>query len=115
MIVFAWFILSLVVGFIGSSRKIGFFGAFIASLFLSPLIGLVIAALSKSNEDAAREAQLMQMQRQQSDALSQLQGQQQPAPAALPVDLHLAVARLRGLRDRGIISQAEFLEEIKKV
>lgn len=47
-IILFWFILSLVVGFIGSSKSIGFFFSFLLSLLLSPLIGLIIVALSDS-------------------------------------------------------------------
>ena len=46
-----WIIFSLVVGFIGTTRKIGFAGAFFASIFLSPLIGLIITLVSKNKEE----------------------------------------------------------------
>ena len=50
-IFFGWIIFSFVVGFIGSERKIGFWGAFFLSILLSPLIGLIIALVSKNKED----------------------------------------------------------------
>ncbi len=40
---FGWIIFSFVAGSIGSDRKIGFATTFLLSLFLSPLIGLIIA------------------------------------------------------------------------
>lgn len=49
-IVFGWIILSIVAGVIGSDRTCGFFGAFLGSLFLSPIIGFIIVlASSKSS------------------------------------------------------------------
>lgn len=48
-IFFCWFVFSLVAGVVGMDRKIGFWGAFLLSLFLSPLIGLIIAFASKAN------------------------------------------------------------------
>ena len=42
-IVIFWIIFCFVVGTVGKKRKIGFAGAFFLSLFLSPLIGLIIA------------------------------------------------------------------------
>jgi phosphate/sulfate permease len=48
-IFFCWFVFSLVAGVVGMDRKIGFWGAFFLSLFLSPLIGLIIAFASKNN------------------------------------------------------------------
>jgi phosphate/sulfate permease len=45
-IILGWIILSIVVGAIGSDRTIGFFGAFILSLLLSPIIGGIVALAS---------------------------------------------------------------------
>ncbi len=47
-IIFVWLVFAFLVGLIGSSRKIGFFKAFLAAVFLSPIIGLVIALISPS-------------------------------------------------------------------
>jgi len=42
--------LSVLVGLIGKKRKIGFGWSFAFSIFLSPLIGLVITLNSKKND-----------------------------------------------------------------
>ena len=42
MIFMTWLILALVVGLIGIGRQSGFWGGFFISIFLSPLIGLII-------------------------------------------------------------------------
>jgi len=42
-----WLILSILVGAAGKSRNIGFWGGFLLSLFLSPLVGVIGVALSK--------------------------------------------------------------------
>lgn len=49
-IFFSWIIFSFVAGAVGSSRKIGFWLAFLLSIFLSPLIGLIIAFSSPRKE-----------------------------------------------------------------
>lgn len=41
--VFLWIVLCIVAGTVGNKRKIGFAGAFFLSLFLSPLVGLIIS------------------------------------------------------------------------
>lgn len=41
-----WIVLSLLVGFAGSDKKIGYGGTFLISLLLSPLIGLIVALVS---------------------------------------------------------------------
>jgi uncharacterized membrane protein len=50
--------LSLVIGYLGRRRKLGFWGLFFGSMFLTPLIGLVILLASEdvpSATDAARK------------------------------------------------------------
>lgn len=47
-----WLIFSVIVGIIAREKRIGFFGGFFLSLLLSPLIGLIIALVSKSKEQA---------------------------------------------------------------
>lgn len=42
-ILIGWLVFSFVAGYIGNSRKIGFWSAFFLSLFLSPLVGLLVA------------------------------------------------------------------------
>ncbi len=52
MIVF-YLVLCVLIGAMGSSRKIGGFGAFILSLLLSPIIGiLVVIGSDKVKSDA---------------------------------------------------------------
>ncbi len=43
-------VISLLVGKLGSKRKIGFGWAFALSLLLSPLIGLIITLISKKDD-----------------------------------------------------------------
>jgi len=66
----AWLLLSVLVGFIGAGRNIGFFGALILSLILSPLIGgiITLASTSKATATMASEA------KKQTVALQNLQG-----------------------------------------
>lgn len=45
-IVVGWIILSFIVGGFGSERTCGFFGAFLGSLVLSPIIGIFIVLMS---------------------------------------------------------------------
>lgn len=54
-----WIFFSFIVGAVGSSRKIGFWGSFLLSLLLSPLIGLIFALVSKSLEDEAFQKKLL--------------------------------------------------------
>ena len=51
VILFSWLIFSFVIGYVGNTRKIGFWNAFLLSLVLSPLIGLIITLNSKNEEN----------------------------------------------------------------
>lgn len=46
-------VLSLIIGYWGRRRKMGFWGLFFASMFLTPLIGLVILLASDDAPDAS--------------------------------------------------------------
>lgn len=45
-ILFFWITGSVVVGFVGTCRKVGFWGAFVLSLLVSPVLGLIITLTS---------------------------------------------------------------------
>ena len=42
-----WFVLCLLLGWAGSKRNIGFFGGFVLSLLLSPIIGCLFVFTSE--------------------------------------------------------------------
>lgn len=58
-IIILWVIFCFVAAFVGADRKIGFFGAFIVSLLLSPIIGIIIALASKNKQTDALEKKLL--------------------------------------------------------
>ena len=66
----AWFVFSIIVGFIGSGKTIGFFLSFILSLFFSPIIGLIIVAFSESKatkelrEELKKQNEFIRLQQQ---------------------------------------------------
>lgn len=52
MIVVAWIIFSVLIGFFAKEKKIGFLGGLMLSLLLSPLVGFIIVLVSA---DATKE------------------------------------------------------------
>ena len=46
-----YFILSLLVGFLGGKRKLGFWGYFFASLLLTPIMGILLVLVSDKRKD----------------------------------------------------------------
>lgn len=57
--IFMWIIFSFVAGSIGSKRKIGFWPAFLLSLLLTPLIGLIVALASRRKDDIQYQNDLL--------------------------------------------------------
>ena len=50
-IIILWIVFAVLVGYLGSSKKIGFGSALIISLLLSPLIGLIVVIFSGKKEN----------------------------------------------------------------
>lgn len=100
----SWVALSFVVGFIGQNRKIGFAGAFFLSLFLSPLVGLIVTVISKSDEQAAYEQKMLDLQ--------QKQVEQGTRPTEYIGD---RLQKLKRLLDEGILTNEEYEEQRKRI
>jgi predicted histidine transporter YuiF (NhaC family) len=77
VIFFSWITFSFVAGIIGSGRRIGFWGAFLLSIFLSPLVGLIFALVSKSKEKEEYEKRMLEIQKSQQEALKKLSQEKQ--------------------------------------
>ena len=103
-IFFGWIIFSFVVGFVGSGRKIGFFGAFFLSLLLSPLIGLIIALVSKNEADEAYKTEVLTVQQNQQETLKKLSETERIKTVSIADEL----AKLKIMREDGIITEDEF-------
>ena len=55
-----WILLSISVGFLGSERKIGGLNAFLLSLFLSPIVGVLFVFNSKRDDTIEFENKLLE-------------------------------------------------------
>lgn len=68
---FGWIIFSCVVGALGSRRNIGFWSSFLLSIFLSPLVGLIVVLFSKDKEDEIYKQRVLQIQQNSLNRLSE--------------------------------------------
>lgn len=105
---FGWLIFSLVVGFIGSSRKIGFGLSFFLSLILSPLIGLIITLVSKNKEEEKYKQEVLKTQEAQKVALEKLSSKNSKSETKLSIADELL--KLKNLKDDNVINEKEFIE-----
>jgi hypothetical protein len=111
-IFFTWILLSLVAGFIGSDRKIGFWMAFMVSLLLSPLIGIIIAAVSKVQYEEEYEETILQTQVQQQKTLEKISEQ---TSNNLNFSVPDEILKLKELQKQGILTEEEFETQKKKL
>ena len=106
---FGWIIFSIIVGAIGSNRKIGFAGAFFLSFFLSPLVGLIITVLSKSLEDEKRSQEMLETQKKQQKTLEEIKNNEvEFRTNTSPISIADEIEKLKKLKEEGTISQEEF-------
>lgn len=104
--IISWIIFSLLIGIIGSNRKIGFGGAFFLSLLLSPLIGLIFTLVSKSLAAEKFEQELLQTQKMQQKTMEKITNQNLNT---ITEDLR----KIKDLLDDGILNSEEY-EKMKK-
>lgn len=57
IIIFVWAVLSVIVAFAARPKRIGFWGALLVSVLLSPIIGFIFVSLSqrKDKEDVSEK------------------------------------------------------------
>lgn len=94
-----WIMLSLVVGFIGSSRSCGFAGGFFGSLILSPLIGIVIVLVSSSNQTKEFQKEIIDLQKKSMNASRKDSD-----------EIYIELGRLQMQVDTGIITPEKYQE-----
>ena len=109
MVIALWILFSFIVGAIGSGKKIGFFGAFILSLILSPIIGLIIALVSKSKEDEKLQKELLKTQKQQQETLTEMK--EGTNNVSIPDELK----KLQEMKDAGQLTEDEFQQAKTKL
>lgn len=96
-----WIIFSIILGIVGSGRKIGFFGALFVSLLLSPLIGLIITLISKSKEQETSEQKILTTQKNQEETLTNISSSKN-------FSVSDELIKLKELRNQNEISEEEF-------
>lgn len=104
--IISWIVVSLIIGAIGSSRKIGFGGAFFLSLLLSPLLGLIITLVSKTKDAIKYEQEVLATQKKQQETLEKIKYQN---ISSITDELK----KIKDLLDSNVISAEEF-ETLKK-
>jgi phosphate/sulfate permease len=106
--ILGWIIFSFVVGFVGSGRNIGFWGAFFLSLILSPIIGLIIALVSKDKAQESYKQEILKTQKKQHEMLQQMQKTQVTSVPVSNISIADQLEKLKKLKEENYISEDEF-------
>lgn len=101
-----WLIFSFVVGAIGSNRKIGFISAFLLSLILSPLLGLIFTLTSKTNYEEKYESEMLETQKSQKETLNKISDLSEGNFSKKSIIDELE--GLKKMREDGLVSEEEF-------
>jgi phosphate/sulfate permease len=110
LMLIAWIIGSVIIGFIGSDRSIGFWGAFFLSLLLSPLIGVLITLFSETNSSKVYKKKQMKIQQ---DILKVAKGES--IDDKLKKTKEERLIELVDLKSKDLITDQEYKESRKKI
>lgn len=97
MWVVVWIGLSIFIGMAGKTKRVGFFGAFFASLLLSPIVGFIIVMLSADEVAAGGTPAATSVKP------SAVKGTEQ------------RLSELNALRDKGLVSAEEYEEQRRRI
>jgi phosphate/sulfate permease len=105
--VFSWIVFSVVVGFVGRDRELGFWKSFLLSIILSPIIGFIFAVLSKNIEDEDYKFKLMQVLKEQQKLLAQISQASQLRTSG-SINIATELEKLDKMNKDGRITDEEF-------
>jgi hypothetical protein len=106
-ILFLWLVFSVVVGAVGTTRKIGGIAAFLVSIFLSPLIGFIVVALSEPEKP--REVVAIDKKGQPID-LQEIKKEAVEIATKKHHDIVEQLDKLAQLKNSGALTEEEFQE-----
>lgn len=98
VIFFGWLIFSCIVAAIGAERKIGGVAAFFISIFLSPIIGLIVTLVSSRTSEVKFQEQLLEQTKKDNAVGSAKE-----------------IEELHELFKKGILTETEFVNKKAKI
>ena len=70
ILIVIWIVLSFLIACFGAFRNIGFTKTLLSAIFLTPLIGIIIAAMSKSKKDIAKQKETDRLSKEYLDLIN---------------------------------------------
>lgn len=100
------------VGVVGSDRTLGFWGAFLWALFLSPIIGLIITLFYETKDSYNRRLQVARDTKKQTEILQHMALQTKKTSQE---NLAEELGKWKKQKDDGIITEDEFQKIKNKI
>jgi hypothetical protein len=95
--IFLWGFFAMIVGLIASDKAMGFWGGFLLSLLLSPVIGVIIVLFSKSKQTHIMEQRVI-------NSLDH-----QPKPQQAPsLSVIQQLSELEDLKSKNLVTEEEY-------
>ena len=100
MIVTLWILGAIFIPFVlaADERKIGFWLGFLACLFLSPIIGIIVILVSKDKNEIDYSKEIFIRQKQHEESFSKTQN----------ISISDELNKLKVLKDNGTLTEEEF-------
>lgn len=108
VIIIAWITFSVLVGTLGSDRKIGFWGSFLLSIILSPIIALIITMFSKTLKQQRIDDEMLENQKEQTRLLAEKSENN-------TISIADEIEKLLKLKDKGLLTEEEFQQTKKRL
>lgn len=70
VLIVIWIVLSFLIACFGAFRNIGFTKTLLSAIFLTPLIGIIVAAMSKSKKDIAKKNETDKLSKEYIDLIN---------------------------------------------
>ena len=70
ILIVGWIVLSFLIACFGAFRNIGFTKTLLSAIFLTPLIGIVVAMMSKSKKDIAKQKETDRLSKEYLDLIN---------------------------------------------
>ena len=115
-----WLIFAMLVGALAASRGRSFFGFFLLSALLSPLVGLIVVLVIRNLDAEKRQAEENQRaeerkefdrKREHEKQLEQIRAAAGASSAAPQLSVAEEIAKLGDLLQRGLLTEEEFKQQ----
>lgn len=111
LICISWITISVIIGLLGRNRKIGFWGGFLSSIILSPIVGFFVTFFSKTFKEQKLEQEMLEYKKERARLLAEI-SENKMCDKSEDHIIRIAddIEELLNLKEKGLLSEDEFQE-----